>query len=409
VTPHVGVVGAGIGGPTLAHALRAHGITVTVFDRDPSPAAAAGYRLHLNPEAITALGRGVPDTVLDDLRATGAGTESFSRFSVLDHRGRTRLRLPVPTDAELLMIGRRPLRSLLTRDLTDVIRWDSAVTGFTEHPDRVTVHVAGERTPIDVDVLVGADGTRSLVTPRVTGRPAARPAGITAIAGTVPLYETTSPPVPADLRHGLGFAIGPRGVGLFLAMHVPRPTTPTRGAQPERPYLVWSVAARPEQFSADPAALTAAGLLHEARRLLHGWAPRYDRLLNASPPGSVAAFPFWFPASLGPWRSDRVTLIGDAIHPMPPTAGAGASTAIIDAVHLADDLANHAVPEALRVYQHRMLGYAPNAVREAEPALTWQRRLANPLLRALATGIVLPAVDTALGVGQALRRRRRSG
>jgi salicylate hydroxylase len=96
----------------------------------------------------------------------------------------------------------------------------------------------------------------------------------------------------------------------------------------------------------------------------------YDRLLNASPPGSVAAFPFWFPATLGPWRSDRV------------------------------------VPEALRVYQHRMLGYAPNAVREAQPALTWQRRLANPLLRALATGIVLPAVDTALGVSQALRRRR---
>ena len=48
------------------------------------------------------------------------------------------------------------------------------------------------------------------------------------------------------------------------------------------------------------------------------------------------------------------------------------------------------------------------AVREAQapPALRWQRRLARPPLRLLATGLVLPAVDRGLALGRALRGAR---
>ncbi len=120
----------------------------------------------------------------------------------------------------------------------------------------------------------------------------------------------------------------------------------------------------------------------------------------------MTAFPFLLPTGPVPWRSDRVTLLGDAVHPVPPTAGAGASAAVVDAAALANDLLTRPLPEALAAAQERVRAAAPVAVREALPALRWQRRLARPPLRVLATGPVLPAVDRGLALGRALRGAR---
>ncbi|MBX9701795.1 MAG: FAD-dependent monooxygenase, partial [Acetobacteraceae bacterium] len=51
------------------------------------------------------------------------------------------------------------------------------------------------------------------------------------------------------------------------------------------------------------------------------------------------------------WTRGRVTLLGDAAHPMYPVGSNGASQAVLDARCLADALAAHALPEALRAYE----------------------------------------------------------
>ncbi len=401
----IGIIGGGIGGLSLAHALRARGFSPQVFERDASVEQTAGYRLHLNASALAALERGVPSPLLQALRASGTGPESFTRFSVLDHHGRTCLRLPVSPEEDMLMIGRRPLRAILARDLGEQVRWGVRFNGYSEHADRVVVHLDGARDE-EVDVLVGADGTRSRITRQLKGQEASRPAGIVGIAGKTPLTDVTSPSVPEALFQGPGFAIGPRGVGMFLSTHQPRPAEAQVRAELEPAYVVWSVAARLDQFSGPPEGLSPRALVAEAQRLLAGWSPRFHHLLEASEPESPAAFPFVFPATLGPWSSERVTLLGDAIHPMPPTAGAGASTAIVDAVRLAEDLANAPRAEALVRYQARMLGYAPAVVDEARPPLAWQRRLAHPVLRVVATTLALPLVSASLAVLDAVRAPR---
>ncbi len=86
---HVGVAGAGIGGPALAQALRARGVAVTVFGRDRAAGDTAGYRLHLDAAALTALRRVLPAghlaaraaevTAVAGTVPLGAGGPSFPR------------------------------------------------------------------------------------------------------------------------------------------------------------------------------------------------------------------------------------------------------------------------------------------------------------------------------------------
>jgi salicylate hydroxylase len=387
----IAIVGAGIGGLTLAHALRRRGLDCVVLERDASAAQTAGYRLHLTEQAVAALTGAVPAAIMAALRECGTGAESFRQFSILDHRGRTRLRLPAYRDEDVLMIGRRPLRAVLARGLGDVVRWGTAVEGHTESAGGVRVHLR-DHPGLDVDVLVGADGVRSRVARGLLGRPGATPAGVTGIAGRTPLTARVLRQVPASLVRGPAFVIGPGGIGSFLSLHRPRPSGDPAA---EQPYLIWSVAYRGDPGSSPPAELVA-----EALRLTPAWSPGMRALMAAADVPSTAAFPFWFPAALEPWPVGRVTLLGDAIHPMPPTGGAGASTAILDAAHLADDLARHPLRTALTGYQKRLLTYAPAAVDEARPPLAWQRRLANPVLRVLGTEVALPLLNLALHRGR---------
>lgn len=79
-SPHVLIIGGGIGGLCLAQGLKKAGIRATVFERDPSPASRLqGYRIHINPEGSRALQACLPPRLFDVFLAT-AGKKGQLQF-----------------------------------------------------------------------------------------------------------------------------------------------------------------------------------------------------------------------------------------------------------------------------------------------------------------------------------------
>jgi 2-polyprenyl-6-methoxyphenol hydroxylase-like FAD-dependent oxidoreductase len=105
-------------------------------------------------------------------------------------------------------------------------------------------------------------------------------------------------------------------------------------------------------------------------RLIAGWHPDLRRLLAESDPASRGALSFTVSPQIAPWESTNVTLLGDAIHTMPPTGGLGGNTALRDARLLGQMLTAVArghrdLPAAVGEYETEMRDYGYAAVRGA--------------------------------------------
>ncbi|MEK8109734.1 FAD-dependent monooxygenase [Micromonospora sp. M12] len=100
------------------------------------------------------------------------------------------------------------------------------------------------------------------------------------------------------------------------------------------------------------------------------WHPDLRRMITSSDPGSTQQFAFAASAPVTPWPSTNVTLLGDAIHHMPPVGGLGGNAALHDArllchalTEIAEDRAQ--LRPALASYEKQMLEYGFAAVAES--------------------------------------------
>jgi len=126
------------------------------------------------------------------------------------------------------------------------------------------------------------------------------------------------------------------------------------------------------------------------------------------------------PASLGyigirtsippaPWPSSNVTLLGDAIHTMTPGRGAGANTALRDAVLLSGALieahqGRTALVPAIAAYEAEMLRYSAEAVSESKKHMSSTDLIHRPVIGALQLAAMRGAMRTVNAV-PALRRK----
>ncbi|MBJ7291841.1 FAD-dependent monooxygenase, partial [Williamsia sp.] len=224
-------------------------------------------------------------------------------------------------------------------------------------------------------------------------------AGVIGIAGRTPLTADTCPLVPDDLWNGPGFVVGPRATTAFLATHRPE-ANPTHGeVSPdlEDPYLLWSLVLDGEERP-------RSDLLRRALAATTSWSDPLRELVRRSDPDSVDAFVFYRPVDLTGWPAGRVAVVGDAAHPIPPTAGIGASIAIADVGDLAAALRSSGDPTAaVQAMQQPMLRRAAHAQRSSSRVLAARSALRREALRRPALGAVLPTLDRAIRLQTSLR------
>lgn len=313
----IAIVGGGIGGLTVALALREFGFEAEVYEQAPE-LLDVGAAIAVWPNALRVLERlGLGDTIR-------AHSGEINEIRWLHSRGFLMNRVSVPSSVAL---HRADLQSTLLHALpASSIKLDHSLVSFAQHSDKVVAKFVNGQS-IEVDFLIGADGIHSDVRTQLLGDDQPRYCGYTVWRGISAATPKSIPPAAAIEIHGHGkrFGIGPIGggrIGWWASSNSRIQHTQTANAQ------------------------------HDLLRLFKDWYHPAVQLIEATAPHSILTTAACDREPTSAWGRHRVTLLGDAIHPTTPNLGQGGCLAIEDAMVLARCFEKYGTTEeALRKYE----------------------------------------------------------
>lgn len=335
------IVGAGIGGLTTALALHARGLRATVLESAPV-IRPLGVGINIQPVAVAALtGLGLGAA----MAATGIATHEHrylnSRGATLwtEERG-----VAAGHTAPQYSIHRGELQMMLLEAVrerlgADAVRTGVDVRGFEQSDDGVRVLAGpGAETVAEAGVLIGADGLHSAV--RAQLHPEEPPLRTTPVRMWRGLTEL---PEFIDGRTMI-IAADDRG-NRMVAYPCSR-----RHADRGTVLLNWvALAADPTGSGTSPGPGRLEDLLPHFADWDFGWLDIRSALLAGT---GILHYPMVDRDPLPSWGEHRVTLLGDAAHPMYPIGAHGASQAVLDGAALATELASgDETVAALRGYE----------------------------------------------------------
>jgi len=399
---HVIVIGGGIGGLCLAQGLKKVDVSVAVYERDRTPTdRLQGYRVHISPAGSRALAACLPAALFETFERT-CGKPARAVHMLTEHMGRL-ITLGGDRYADLFAgdgvakhrsVSRITLRQVLLSGLDDVVHFGKAFTHYEKRADgRIVAHFEDGSTA-EGDVLVAADGGGSRVRRQFLPDAERIDTGVVAIAGKIFLDDESRRRIAPEFLDGLAIVAARHGFGMFVAIQELGDGRAQDGIggndvamadagnhfDNTRSYLMWALSAQREKLgltagldgAAEPP--DAEVLRAIALRAMARWDPAFRDLVRLADRATISTIAIRTSAPVAPWQSERVTLIGDAIHAMTPYRGIGANVALKDAVRLRDalvraDLGEAPLNEAIGGYETEMRRYGFAAVRNSLKAM----------------------------------------
>ena len=361
------IVGAGIGGLAAGIALRRSGWSVRIFERSATPRE-LGFALGLAPNAIHALHElGVADAVMPHaMTASTMPSGSMLCVEVRRPGGRVIRRVTASRDEfahlDLPAIVLRPVlhSALLTAVGEGAVATGSEAVGFDDDDSGVTLRMANGTTARG-DILIGADGVASVIRKRLhPDEPPPQPSGYFALRGATPaVHLLGGTPFIAYFGRGIEAAVVQAGAAMiYWYVSLLADDIRKGGLEPDDVLRRFTADFDP-QFRAISGAATEM---------------RLDELFSREP--------------LPKWGAGRVTLLGDAAHPMLPHTGQGAAQALEDAVVLGRTLAvpGNFVSE-LRQYERIRAPRAHSVVRSG-PRIARITTTRNPVIAGVRNSVI---------------------
>jgi 2-polyprenyl-6-methoxyphenol hydroxylase-like FAD-dependent oxidoreductase len=350
----VTIIGAGLGGLTLARVLDVHGIAATIYEAETSANARAQggmLDLHECDGQLALKAAGLFDKFLEIIHAGGQASR------VLDREGNVLLDMPDDGTGGRPEVRRGDLRRILLDSLpAEAIRWGHRVIAVSRlGGGRHLLTFADGRT-VTTDLLVGADGAWSRVRPLVS---AAKPAYVgtsfieTYLFGGESCHKASAEAVGG----GALFALAP---GKGIQAH----------REPNGVLHTYVALNKPEDWITRIDFSDPATALATIAKEFEGWAPELTALITDGETDPVPRALHALPVG---HRWDRVpgaTLLGDAAHLMAPS-GEGANLAMFDGAELGKLIAANPgnVEAALSAYEKDLFPRSASAAAEADGLL----------------------------------------
>lgn len=383
----IAVIGGGIGGLAVAVALQHRGFEVVVYERDAHyHQRRQGYGLTMQQAAKQLKALGISESALLSSAKGIRSTKHVVHTADGTVVGQWGMRHWMPTSADTngegeprsssitqknksnkrqnIHIARQALRFELLERATsmnpNVVQWNHRFMDYRvdeatgdivcrfqiadscstkeDLPQKcgpTTEQITAETTTrileTPVDILVGADGIRSQVREQLL-QPTLdrlRYLGCIVILGICPLTALSSSISSSPLLRETVFQTADGTTRIYMMPFSASSSSRTQEYMWQLSFPTTELAA--QQLSLDgPQALQAA-----AHKRCHTWHSPVPEILQATPTQLISGYPVYDRAVLKSLPKGRITLLGDAAHPMSPFKGQGANQALLDALSLA--------------------------------------------------------------------------
>jgi 2-polyprenyl-6-methoxyphenol hydroxylase-like FAD-dependent oxidoreductase len=348
------IVGAGLGGLTLARVLHVHGIAATVYEADAAANARAQggmLDIHENNGQLALKAAGLFDKFLEIIHPGGQATR------VLDREGKVLLDEPDDGTGGRPEVTRGDLRRILLDSLPPgTVRWGHKVIAVSSLGGGRHMLTFADGSTVTADLLVGADGAWSKVRPLLSE---AKPAYVGTSFIETYLFDS-------DTRHrasaeavggGALFALEP---GKGIAAH----------REPNGVLHTYAQLNKPQDWIDSIDFSDSRTALARVAEEFDGWAPELTALIVGGETDPVPRAIHALPVEHKWARVPGVTLLGDAAHLMIPS-GEGANLAMFDGAELGKAIAANPddLEAALLAYEKDLFPRSASEAAEAEKVL----------------------------------------